>query len=78
MGRYKCSRLSQLRGALNPSRHLPAHTCLHRAEGVHITTTCLESAGEYGLSWTIIRPTAYFKDFTDMPWKHMQVKQKHS
>lgn len=33
-------------------------------------------AGEYGLSWTIIRPTAYFKDFTDMPWKHMQVRSR--
>ncbi|PRW32479.1 NAD-dependent dehydratase [Chlorella sorokiniana] len=33
-----------------------------------------QMAGEYGLSWTIIRPTAYFKDFTDMPWQRMQTQ----
>lgn len=29
-------------------------------------------AGEHGISYTILRPTAYFKDFTDMPWKWLK------
>lgn len=25
------------------------------------------------MSWTVVRPTAYFKDFTDVPWRRMRV-----
>lgn len=32
-----------------------------------------QAGGYPGLSWTIVRPTAYFKDFTDYPWQRMQV-----
>lgn len=31
------------------------------------------AAAGYGLTYTILRPTAYFKDFTDFPWQRMQV-----
>ena len=27
------------------------------------------------MSWTIVRPTAYFKDFTNVPWQRMRVGQ---
>ena len=30
-------------------------------------------AAEHGMYFTILRPTAYFKDFTDLPWQRMQV-----
>lgn len=33
----------------------------------------IQGAKESGMHWNIVRPTAYMKDFTDMPWEAVRV-----
>ncbi|KAL4421265.1 hypothetical protein ABPG75_010556 [Micractinium tetrahymenae] len=52
-------------------REARAHVPLQRAkeEAVEYVESM---APEHGMAWTILRPTVYFKDFTDLPWQRMQ------